>query len=502
MLQSPQQVLTRGVNSFGGPGGSSGTNQARSTQRPSAQGRVYAITQEEASASKTVISGTLSLNGHKAYVLFDTGATHSFVSAQYVKLHDLDTELLVEPLVVTTPLRDSMLLTVGCRNCEITITDRSVEIDLIVLVMYDFDVIIGMNWLHQQQAKVDCYRKVVQINPPGSHSFEFLGNGASTSGILISAVEASRLLDNGCQGYLVIVRDQSEGKENFEGIPIVQEFPDVFPEELPGLPPEREIEFVIKLIPGTEPISRAPYRMALTELKELKVQLQELLDRGFIRPSTSPWGAPVLFVKKKDGTLRLCIDYRQLNKVTIKNRYPLPRIDDLFDQLQGASVFSKIDLRSGYHQLRIKGEDVPKTAFRTRYGHYEFLVMPFGLTNAPTVFMDLMNRVFKSYLDKFVIVFIDDILVYSKGEEEHKEHLRKTLQTLHEHQLYAKFSKYEFWLDQVTFLGHVISGEGITVDPTKIEAVVNWPRPTTVIEIRSFLGLAGYYRRFVGGFSR
>ncbi|KAL4025930.1 hypothetical protein IC575_014336 [Cucumis melo] len=184
--------------------------------------------------------------------------------------------------------------------------------------------------------------------------------------------------------------------------------------------------------------------MAPAELKELKVQLQELLDKGFIRPSVSPWGAPVLFVKKKDGSMRLCIDYRELNKVTVKNRYPLPRIDDLFDQLQGATVFFKIDLRSGYHQLRIKDEDVPKTAFRSRYGHYEFIVMSFGLTNAPAVFMDLMNRVFREFLDTFVIVFIDDILIYSKTEAEHEKHLRMVLQTLRDNKLYAKFSKCEF----------------------------------------------------------
>ena len=188
----------------------------------------------------------------------------------------------------------------------------------------------------------------------------------------------------------------------------------MFPDELPGLPPEREVEFTIDVPPGIAPVSIAPYRMAPTELKELKTQVQKLLDKGFIRPSISPWGAPVLFVKKKDGSLRLCINYRQLNKVTIKNKYPLPRIDDLFDQLKGAKFFSKIDLRSGYYQLGVKGVDIPKTAFRTRYGHYEFLVMPFGLTNAPAAFMDLMNRIFHQYLDRFVVVFIDDILVYSK----------------------------------------------------------------------------------------
>ena len=208
--------------------------------------------------------------------------------------------------------------------------------------------------------------------------------------------------------------------------------------------------------------------MAPAELRELKAQLEELLSKGFIRPSISPWGAPVLFVKKKDGILRLCIDYRQLKRVTICNQYPLPRIDELFDQLQGSRVYFKIDLRSGYHQLRVQEIDVPKTAFRTRYGHYEFLVMPFGLTNAPTAFMDLMNQVFQPYLDGLVIVFIDDILVYSGSSEEHSEHLRIVLQTLRERQLYAKLSKCQFWLDRVAFLGHVILVEGVSVDPQKI----------------------------------
>ncbi|KAA3472971.1 RNA-directed DNA polymerase-like protein [Gossypium australe] len=208
----------------------------------------------------------------------------------------------------------------------------------------------------------------------------------------------------------------------------------------------------------------------------------------------------MLFVKKKDGTLRMCIDYRQLNKVTIMNKYPLPRIDDLFYQLKGASVFSKIDLRSGYYQLRVRDFDVPKTTFRTRYDHYEFLVMPFGLTNGPTVFMDLMNRVFRPFLDRFVVVFIDDILIYSRNETEHAEHLRLVLQILCDKQLYMKFSKCEFWLNEVSFLGLVVSASGIRVDPSKVSAILDWKPPRNVSEVRSFLGLAGYYRRFVKGF--
>ena len=213
------------------------------------------------------------------------------------------------------------------------------------------------------------------------------------------------------------------------------------------------------------------------------------------------YSAPVLFVKKKDGTLQMCIDYRQINKVTVKNKYPLLRFEDLFDQLKGAGVFSKIDMRSWYYQLRVKDVDVPKTTFRTRYGHYEFLLMPFRFTNAPTAFMDLLSRVFRPYLDQFVVVLIDDILVYSRDEQEHEQHLKIVLQTLRENKLYAKLSKCDFWLKEVSFLGHIVSVKGIRVDPAKIEAMVNWKLPRSVTEVRSFLDLAGYYRRFVKGFS-
>ena len=277
---------------------------------------------------------------------------------------------------------------------------------------------------------------------------------------------------------------------------------DVFPDKLPGLTPQRVVDFGIELHPGTSPISMTPHKMAPVELQELRVQLQELLDKGFIRPSTSPWGALVLFAKKKDKTLRLCIDYRQLNRVTIKNRYPLLRIDDLFDQLRGARVYSKIDLRTGYHQLRFRDTDIPKTAFRTRYGHFEFTVMPFGLMNAPAAFMDLMHRIFQPYLDQFIVVFVDDILIYSQSEWEHEYHLRIVLQLLRDHQLYAKFSKCEFWLTEVRFLRHLVSASGVSVDPEKVEAVMSWERPKSVFEIRNFLGLAGYYRRFIEDFSR
>jgi hypothetical protein len=209
-----------------------------------------------------------------------------------------------------------------------------------------------------------------------------------------------------------------------------------------------------------------------------------------------------LFVQKKDGSQRMCVDYRSLNDVTIKNKYPLPRIEDLFDQMRGARVFSKIDLRSGYHQMKIRPSDIPKTAFSTQYGLYEFTVMSFDLTNAPAYFMNLMNKVFMEYLDRFVVVFIDDILIYSKNDSDHEEHLRLVLQKLRDNQLYAKFSKCEFWLDEVPFLGHIISNGGILVDPVKVREIVSWKIPSSVTKVRSFLGLAGYYRRFIEGLSK
>ncbi|KAL0547191.1 hypothetical protein IC582_017119 [Cucumis melo] len=466
------------------------------------QGRVFATNRTEAEKAGTVVTGTLPVLGHYALVLFDSGSSHSFISSAFVSHARLEIEPLHHVLSVSTPSGECMLSKEKVKACQIEIAGHVIEVTLIVLDMLDFDVILGMDWLAANHASIDCSRKEVTFNPPSMASFKFKGGGSKSLPQVISAIRASKLLSQGTWGILASVVDTREADVSLSSEPVVRDYPDVFPEELPGLPPHREVEFAIELEPGTVPISRAPYRMAPAELKELKVQLQELLDKGFIRPSVSPWGAPVLFVKKKDGSMRLCIDYRELNKVTVKNRYPLPRIDDLFDQLQGATVFSKIDLRSGYHQLRIKDEDIPKTAFRSRYGHYEFIVMSFGLTNAPAVFMDLMNRVFREFLDTFVIVFIDDILIYSKTEAEHEEHLRMVLQTLRDNKLYAKFSKCEFWLKQVSFLGHVVSKAGVSVDPAKIEAVTGWTRPSTVSEVRSFLGLAGYYRRFVENFSR
>ncbi|GJS80039.1 putative reverse transcriptase domain-containing protein [Tanacetum coccineum] len=337
------------------------------------------------------------------------------------------------------------------KGCTLSLVNHIYEIDLMPIDLGMFDIIIGMDWLVKHDAVIVCAEKVVRI-PYGNKTLIVEGNKGGSRLKNISCIKARKYVEKGCHLFLAHVTKKKSKEKRMEDVPVIRDFPEVFPEELPGLPPPRQVEFRIDLVPGAAPVARAPYRLTSFEMKELS-------------------GAPVLFVKKKDGSFRMCIDYRELNKLTVKNRYPLPRIDDLFDQLQGSSVYSNIDMRSGYHQLRIKEEDILITAFRTRYGHFEFQVMPFGLTNAPAVFMDLMNRVCKPYLDKFVIVFIDDILVYSKDEEEHGKHLKIILELLKKERLYAKFSKCDFWLDSVQFLGHVIDHSGVHVDPTKIEAI-------------------------------
>jgi len=267
------------------------------------------------------------------------------------------------------------------RNCTIVILGRLFLGDLILLEIRGYVVILGIDWLTRHQATIDCNQKTLIVVSSEGERIQFKGGDSTPTTPLISSTKACKLIGKGCAAYLCAVGVSDTQELDLKSIPVVQDFPEVF-EEMPGLPRDREIEFAIELLPGTAPISKAPYRMAPTELIELKKQLQELLDKGLIRPSVSPWGAPILFVRKKDGCPCLCIDYRELNRVTVKNKYPFPRIDDLFDQLAGAVVFSKIDLTTGYHKLKIIQEDVPKIAFRTRYGHYEFLVLPFGLTNA------------------------------------------------------------------------------------------------------------------------
>jgi hypothetical protein len=363
-------------------------------------GRVNYTTVEETPTGEEVLAGTFFLNKYPIIILFDSGASHDFVTSAWAERARLTLVASGAPYVISTPgggvHTDHIALKV-----PLDLSRRVISTNLIVLSGQGIYVILGMKWMKLHKVVLDIAARLVHLYSPM--------HGLVTLHLAVIA----RIKD--CLHHVV--------ERRLEDIQVVHEFPDVFPKDLPGMPPERAIEFMIELQPGTTPIAKAPYKMSPLEFAELKVQLQDLLDKGFICPSPSPWGYPVLFVLKKDKDLRLCVDYRPLYVVTIKNKYPLPCINILFDQLAGAQVFSKIDLCSDYHQIEIRAKDVPKTTFTMRYVLYEYLVMSFGLTNAPTHFMYLMNSVFIPELDKFFAVFIDGILVYSKSTEEHEEHL-------------------------------------------------------------------------------
>ena len=426
-----------------------GNNQPRNNNAKS-YGRAHAnhVDLNEAQDQPATVMGTLLVNSVPASVLFDTGASHSFMSEDFAYKHDVKCEEMNTSVLVKTPVGQCQTSLVGI-DVPVEIEGLEFYASPIILKSSNIDLILGMNWLKAHTASIVCTTKTVHLLHPSDEIVTYqahLVQNAEARLYALNALNAAPL-------------------EGIENIPVVREFLDVFPEELPGIPPARAVEFIIDLKPGTTPIAKRPYKMPPHELLELKEEIDKSLRKGFIRPSCSPWGAPSLFVKKKDGTNRLVQDYRPINQATIQNKYPLPRINDLYDQLAGSSVFSKLDLRLGYHQIRVREEDIPKTAFVTRYGSYEYTVMSFGLTNAPATFSRLMNYIFMDYLDKFVVVYLDDILVFSKNEEEHAEHLRLVLEKLREHQLYAKFSKCEFWLPEVTYLGHVISKDGIAVNP-------------------------------------
>eukprot|EP00253_Pinus_taeda_P011854 PITA_11854 len=416
-------------------------------------------------------------------VLIDPGATLSYVSPKVVEHCKLSSERFKNPWLVQLATGAKRQVLAKINNCSLSIAGQPITADLNVLPLGSYDILIGMDWLEKHWSLVNCKTKTIYYKDDLGQQQELQGIKHPVQIRPITASQLAKCLRKKCQIYAIQVgyANQKDKMSALGNILVVQEFVDVFPEEVPGLPPKRDIDFTIELIPGAAPVSRAPYRMSVPELTECKMELQELLDKQYIRPSVSPWGAPVLFVKKKYGTLCMCIDYRQLNKLTVKNKYPLPRIDELFDQVKGEKVFSKTDLRSGYHQIRIKDEDIAKTTFRTRYGHYKFVVLPFGLTNAPATFMCMMNSVFHQFLDKFVLIFIDDILIYSRSQEEHEKHLRMVLQTLREHHLYAKFSKCDFFKEEIQYLGHVITKEGIAVDPKKIKLLWSGPYPKMLL---------------------
>jgi hypothetical protein len=408
--------------------------------------RIYAALdnkQEKFQSHMIEVEGMI--NNRPLIILIDSGASHSYVDPRVVKSLRLSRRKHVKSWLVQLATGTKRKVTELVKSCSVDMNGLSTKAELNILPLGSYDCLIGMDWLDQHHALLDCCNKNFTCLDEEGNQVTVQGIPRAMAVREISAMQLKKCYRKGCQLFAARVGEaSSDVVSNMGDHEVLTEFKDVFQEVL-GLPPKRDINFSINLMPGAAPVSKAPYRMSTPELKELQLQLEELLKKGYIFPNVSPWGALVLFVKKKDETLRLCIDFRQLNKITVKNKYPLPRIDDLFDQLKDAKIFSKIDLRSGYHQMRINEEDISKTAFRTRYGRYEFTVVSFGLSNTLVVFMCLMNGVFRDYLDKFVIVFLDDILVYSKSEEEHEQHLRMVLQVLREHQLYAKLRKYSFY---------------------------------------------------------
>ncbi|GJW42542.1 putative reverse transcriptase domain-containing protein [Tanacetum coccineum] len=325
------------------------SSSGHADKKPDASGRVFALTQDQAANTSGTITGALFIFGRAIFVLFDTGAIHSVIFTKFASCFTMTPVLLDHVLCISTPMKDSAHITHVYRDLPLQFDDKIRSVNALPLDMCEFDIILGIDWLAAHRATIDCHSCRVIFDNIHTPEFIYHGSLPGKSMKIIFALKARTLLSHGCEGFLATIHDTTSNVPSIHDQLIVSEFQDVFPEELPGIPPIRDVEFNIELIPGAEPISKAPYRMAPIELKELKDQLQELLERGFIRPSVSPWGALVLFVKKKDGSMRLCIDYYELNKITIHNRYPLPRIDDLFDQLQGARHFSKIDLRSGYH---------------------------------------------------------------------------------------------------------------------------------------------------------
>ena len=461
------------------------------------------------------------LRRRPARILIDSGSSGNFVSSNWISQYSMqlqpsqaEVRLANGVCIPTLGVLPAAHLAIGSYQTALPLTAAAIE---------GYDVILGQPWLRQINPAIDwASGRVVITQRTRMHTLRALDAADNPdAGIhVINAVTFLREAHPTDEVYLLTVNSASAPPTGAnppanappwqrlppgtdpQAVRLVKLFADLFPTDLPtGLPPQRGRDYTIDLEPGHAPPCPHVYRLAPDELEELRTTLDSLLQKKFIQPSTSPFGAPILFVKKKDGTKRMVIDYRALNKITIKNKYPLPLIDELLDMVSGSTIWTSLDLMSGYHQVRVAAEDTHKTAFRTRYGSYEFRVMPFGVTNAPSHFSAMMMDVLRPFLDKFVVVYIDDILIYSKSPEEHAEHVRLVLQRLRQHKLYAKLSKCAFFQRKVKFLGYVLTPEGITPDPSKLQAVQQWPVPTTVQAVQRFLGFANFYRRFVKDYS-
>jgi hypothetical protein len=450
--------------------------------------------------SSNTFTVMVNIGGKQGIALLDTGSTHTFIDLKFSTKIQCTT---ISNNLETVQVAGGGTLQTGAhvQALDYTIQGETFHNSFKVLPLKGYDLVLGGDWmLTHSPVTFDYHTRRVKIRIEGKKKFFLKDNSLKRGVPLMSINQLEKELKKGATGYYLFPLSAStpstEQTEDDEIQALLAEFADIF-EEPQGLPPERANDHTIPLKQGSEPPRIRPYRIPHKQKDEMEKQIKELLANSVIRQSNSPYASPAILVRKKDGTWRLCIDYRKLNSQTIKDKFPIPVIEDLLDELNGAAFFSKLDLRSGYHQIRMRPEDIHKTAFRTYFGHFEYLVMPFGLTNAPATFQSLMNNVFAEYLRKFMLVFFDDILVYSKTKEEHLEHLNVVLTKLRAHNLFAKLKKCVFATKQVEYLGHVISEQGVGTDPKKIEAVKAWPLPTNITQLRGFLGLAGYYRRFV-----
>ena len=470
------------------------------------------------------------IDGHEAVILLDSGSTHDLISTFFVRKHRIDTTNLEGQFNVTMADGRTTSTAQTCTDpLTLVLPNLREERVFTVFPLARYDAILGKPWLSACNPVINYRTNEVKVGDErpwvARVDSDSSGTDQTKSDIqlnFISGKQARHALRQGDQGFLAwvsavddeakdpnstfnhVIDSKSDSllADRVELASLLQEFADVFPSDLPSkLPPERIVNHDIDLIPGASPPSRPPYRLSKPLLDELQTQLTGLLEKGFIEYSKSPYGAPVFFVKKSDGSFRLVCDWRELNKITIKNEACLPNIDDLFDTIQGSKYFSKLDLRSGYNQVRIREDDIHKTAFSTPLGHFQFRVMGFGLCNAPATFQSLMTQILRPYLRKFVVVFLDDILIFSSNWQEHLKHVRLVLQALREHQLFCKLSKCLFGAVEILYLGHVISGHTIAPDQEKLKSVREWPIPKSISEVRSFLGFANYFRRFILGYA-
>ena len=438
------------------------------------------------------------INTHPVSILIDDGSEVNYVSSTICS--NIEAPLKPEEYEAVMANKTKSKIHSTANKLQLSIGPYSESMRFAVSDL-GHDVVLGKKRTSEHNAVICSRTNEVEFVYKGKQHRILANQSKPSDEISLNSISKPSNLDSPM--FAVILKPHlSTTKEtpdtDFGLQQVMSEFADVFPEKLPkGLPPKRTKDYSIELVPETKPVKKGLYRMSDIELQEVKEKIQELLEQGFIRPSASPWGSPILFVSKKDGGLRFCIDYRALNKLTVKNCYPLPRIDDLLDCLASAKYYSKIDLMMGYHQVRLSEESIPRTAFRTKYGSFEFLVLPFGLTNAPSFFMTLMNEVFADFIDKFMVIYLDDILIYSESWEDHLEHIRKVLHRLREHKLYAKRSKCTFGVKTIDYLGFILNENNLCVDPNKSTAIEAWETPKTKKDVQSFLGLVNFYRRFI-----